>query len=418
MDGQVHRASGFHNYGTFSLWDTYRAAHPLYTLIEPGRVPAMIRCLMAMTEESPHKTVPIWPLAGNETGCMIGYHAADVIAEAYVKGFKGFDPAEAFRQMRAQAMMEGYRGLGYYMKLGYVPSDREPESASKTLEYSYDDWAIAQVAKGLGLKEDYRLFLQRAANYRNLFDPSTGFIRPKTSGGEWAGPFDPKKTGTTTRWRDFTEANSWQYSWAAQHDPKGFMNLLGGRQKFISKLDQLFLQSTEVEGEVPVDMTGLIGMYAHGNEPSHHIAYLYDYAGAPWKTAERVREILRGMYHTGPEGLPGNEDCGQMSAWYVLSALGFYPVDPASGNYVIGSPMFRRARLETGGGSVLTIQAEDVSEANKFVQSVTLNGKSSTRSWFSHGQIAPGGTLVFKMGGTPGKRFGTAESDLPPSMTP
>ncbi len=418
MDGRVHRASGFHNYGTFSLWDTYRAAHPLYTLIEPERVPGMIRCLIAMTEESPRKTVPIWPLAGNETGCMIGYHAVDVIAEAYVKGFQGFDAEKAFRLMRAQAMMDDYRGLGLYKKLGYIPSDLEAESASKTLEYSYDDWAIALVARGLGLKADYGLFLRRAANYRNLFDPGTGFIRPKTSSGQWAAPFDPKKTSTTNRWRDFTEANSWQYSWAAQHDPKGFMNLLGGREKFIDKLDQLFLQSTEVDGEVPVDMTGLIGMYAHGNEPSHHIAYLYNYAGVPWKTAGRVRDIVRKMYLTGPEGLPGNEDCGQMSAWYLLSTLGFYPVDPAGGNYVIGSPLFTRAVLKLGNGRVLTIQAENVSESNKFVQSMTLNGKPLTRSWLSHKEISPGGNLVLKMGSSPGKDFGTAEGDVPPSMTP
>ncbi len=418
LDGRVHPASGFHNYGTFSLWDTYRAAHPLYTLIERERVPGMIRCLMAMTEESPQKTVPIWPLAGNETGCMIGYHAVDVIAEAYVKGFRGFDAEKAFGLMRAQAMMDDYRGLGYYKKLGYVPSDMEAESASKTLEYSYDDWSIAQVARGLGKTEDYGLFLRRAANYRNLFDPGTGFIRPKTSNGEWAAPFDPKKTSTTNRWRDFTEANSWQYSWAAQHDPKGLIMLLGGREKFIAKLDQLFLQSTEVEGEVPVDMTGLIGMYAHGNEPSHHIAYLYNYAGAPWKTAERVREIIRKMYLTGPEGLPGNEDCGQMSAWYLLSALGFYPVDPASGNYVIGSPTFRGATLDLGGGRKLRILAQNVSETNKFVQSASLNGKPLARSWFSHKEISSGATLVLKMGSAPGKDFGVAEADVPPSMTP
>jgi len=417
MDGQVHRAVGFHNYGTFSLWDTYRAIHPLYTLIQPERVPGMVQCLIAMTDESPQKTVPIWPLAGNETGCMIGYHAVDVIAEAWLKGFKGFDIERAFRLMRAQAMMDEYRGLGLYKKLGYVPCDREAESASKTLEYSYDDWAIAQVAKALGKTGDYKLFVGRAANYRNLFDRSTSFIRPKTAGGDWAAPFDPKKTGTSNRWRDFTEANSWQYSWAAQHDPKGFMNLLGGRAKFMEKLDQLFEQSTEVEGEVPVDMTGLIGMYAHGNEPSHHIAYLYNYAGAPWKTAERVRGIIRSMYKTGPEGLPGNEDCGQMSAWYLLSALGFYPVDPVSGNYVIGSPMFSRATIDLGNGRLLSIEAHNVSPENLYIQSATLNGRPLTKSWMSHQEVAPGGKLLFEMGRRPNKRWAESESEVPPSMT-
>ncbi len=418
MDGQVHHASGFHNYGTFSLWDTYRATHPLYTLIQPERVPGMMQCLIAMTEESPQKIVPIWPLAGNETGCMIGYHAVDVISEAWMKGFRGFDIEKAFRLMRAQAMMDGYRGLGSYKKHGYVPCDKEAESASKTIEYSYDDWTIAQVAKSLGKADDDNLFLERAANYRNLFDRSVGFIRPRTAAGEWAAPFDPKKTGTSSRWRDFTEANSWQYSWAAQHDPKGVLNLLGGRARFIDKLDQLFSQSPEVEGEVPVDMTGLIGMYAHGNEPSHHIAYLYSYAGAPWKTAERVREIIRGMYKTGPEGLPGNEDCGQMSAWYLLSALGFYPVDPASGNYVIGSPLFSRATLDLGGSRSLTIEARNVSPENLYVQSATLNGRPLTKSWFSHQEIARGGRLVLEMGRQPNKHWGEAEADVPPSMTP
>jgi predicted alpha-1,2-mannosidase len=417
MDGQVHRAVGFHNYGTFSLWDTYRAIHPLYTLIQLERVPGMMQCLIAMTDESPQKIVPIWPLAGNETGCMIGYHAVDVIAEAWVKGFKGFDIEKAFRLIRAQAMMDDYRGLGLYKKLGYVPSDREAESASKTLEYSYDDWAIGQVAKALGKADDYKLFMERAANYRNLFDRSTGFIRPKMASGDWAVPFDPKKTGTSNRWRDFTEANSWQYSWAVQHDPKGFMNLLGGRTKFIEKLDQLFEQTTEVEGEVPVDMTGLIGMYAHGNEPSHHIAYLYNYAGAPWKTAERVRDIIRRMYKTGPEGLPGNEDCGQMSAWYLLSALGFYPVDPVSGNYVIGSPMFSRATIDLGNGRLLSIEAHNVSPENLYIQSATLNGRPLTKSWISHQEVAAGGKLSFEMGRRPNKRWAESESEVPPSLT-
>jgi predicted alpha-1,2-mannosidase len=417
MDGKVHRAAGFHNYGTFSLWDTYRAIHPLYTLIQPERVPGMIQCLIAMTDESPQKTVPIWPLAGNETGCMIGYHAVGVVAEAWLKGFKGLDIEKAYRLMRTQAMMDGYRGLGPYKKLGYVPSDSEAESASKTLEYSYDDWALAQLSKALGKTEDAGLFMSRAANYRNLFDPSVGFIRPKDTNGKWAAPFDPKKTGTSDRWRDFTEANSWQYSWAAQHDPRGFMNLLGGKAKFIEKLDQLFEQSTTVEGEVPVDMTGLIGMYAHGNEPSHHIAYLYNYAGAPWKTASRVREIVRTMYKTGPEGLPGNEDCGQMSAWYLFSVLGFYPVDPVSGNYVIGSPLFPRATIDLGNGKVLSIEAHNVSPTNLYIRSASQNGRLLEKSWISHKEIAAGGKLSFEMDRSPNKSWAASESQVPPSMT-
>jgi predicted alpha-1,2-mannosidase len=416
MDGRIHQSSGFHNYSTFSLWDTYRAAHPLYNLNQKERVSDMIKCLIAMTEESPQKIVPIWPLAGNETGCMIGYHAVDVIAEAFLKGITGFDSERAYRLMKNQALMQDYRGLGDYQKLGYVPSDKEAESASKTVEYSYDDWAIAQMARKLGKDDDYQHFLKRAGSYKNLFDPATGFIRPRREDGRWASPFDPKKTGTSDPWRDFTEANAWQYSWP-QQDPVGYMGLLGGKKVFVQKLDALFSQSAAVEGEVPADMTGLIGMYAHGNEPSHHIAYLYNYAGVPFKTQERVREILAKMYGNTPDGLSGNEDCGQMSAWYVFSALGFYPVDPVSGNYVMGSPLFPQATIELGNGKLLVIKAPSTSAANKYVQSVTLNDKPYSKTWFNHRDIVNGGVFVFQMGNHPNPRYGIGPDDIPPSMS-
>jgi len=360
--------------------------------------------------------VPIWPLAGNETWCMIGYHAVSVMAEAYLKGITGFDPAQAFRIMKNQAMMNNYRGLGSYQKLGYVPCDEEAESASKTVEYSYDDWAIAEMARALGYSDDHRLFLKRAGYYKNLFDPATGFIRPRRADGEWAGPFDPKKTGTSDRWRDFTEANSWQYSWP-QHDPGGYMKLLGGKEQFVQRLDDLFGESTEVPGEVPADMTGLIGMYAHGNEPSHHIAYLYNYAGVPYKTQERVRDILARMYGNTPDGLSGNEDCGQMSAWYIFSAMGFYPVDPAGGHYVIGSPLIPQSTIELGNGKQLTIRAAKASPINKYIQSATFNGKPYARTWFRHRDVADGGILEFEMGSRPNPSYGSSVDDIPPSMS-
>ena len=346
MDLKVHQLpKGQHNYSTFSLWDTYRALHPLYTVMHPERVPELVNCLVRMGEESP-AGAPVWPLQGRETGCMTGYHSAPVIAEAAMKGFKGLELERAYAVLRKRAMEDDYRGLGYYRKLGYIPSDKEEESATKTLEYSYDDFAVAQVARILGKTDDYKLLLKRSENYRNLWDASTGFIRPKLESGEWAAPFNPKTTGVSKRWRDYTEANAWQATWQAQQDPAGYIRLLGGKGGFLDKLDTLFEQKAETEGEVVVDMTGLVGHVRPRQRASHHVAYLYSYAGAPYKTQQRVRHLLDNLYADQPDGLAGNEDCGQMSAWYVISALGFYAVDPVSGNYVLGTPLFDRR----GGG--------------------------------------------------------------------
>jgi predicted alpha-1,2-mannosidase len=416
MDLEIHKLpAGRHNYSTFSLWDTYRALHPLYTLMQTERVPDLVNCIVRMAAESP-AGMPVWPLQGRETGCMTGYHSAPVIAEALTKGFQGIDAAAVYPLLKKRAMEDDYRGLGYYRKLGYIPSDKEEESATKTLEYSYDDWAVAQVAKALGKTEDYQFFLARSRNYRNLWDKETGFIRPRLENGTWAAPFDPKQTGTTKKWRDFTEANSWQASWQAQHDPLGYIELLGGREALVAKLDLLFNQSSEIQGEVPVDMTGLVGMYAHGNEPSHHVAYLYAYAGAPYKTAERVRQILEDLYHDAPDGLAGNEDCGQMSAWYAISALGFYAVDPAGGNYVFGTPLFDKAVVDLGGGHKLTIEAKRKAATDKYIQSVKLNGQPYTKAWFPHSAIAKGGSIVFTMSAQPNKEFGAGASAAPPSL--
>lgn len=418
MDNAVHTMkSGEHNYSTFSLWDTYRALHPLYTLMQQDRLPGLLNCLIRMGEESP-AGVPIWPLQGRETFCMTGYHSAPVIAEAMMKGIKGVDYERAYAKLYQRAMVDDYRGLGYYRKLGYIPSDKEEESATKTLEYSYDAWSVAQIARELGKMGEYEKLLGQAGNYRNLWDKSTGFVRPRLENGEWAGPFDPKTTGVSKKWRDFTEANSWQATWGAQQDPKGYINLLGGRQAFIDKLDALFTQSTETVGEKVADMTGLVGQYAHGNEPSHHIAYLYSYGGAPYKTQERVRYLLDHLYGNTPDdGVSGNEDCGQMSAWYVISALGFYAVDPASGNYVFGTPLFDRATIDMGSGRKLVVEAVRKSADEKYIQSVTLNGKPYEKAWFPHSAIANGGKIVFRMGAEPNKQFASAVEAAPPSMT-
>jgi predicted alpha-1,2-mannosidase len=417
MDLAIHQAPpGQHNYSTFSLWDTYRALHPLYTLMHPQRVPALVNCLIRMAAESPDGA-PVWPLQGRETGCMTGYHSASVIAEACVKEFPGVNCAAAYPLLRKRAMEDDYRGLADYRRLGFIPSDREEESATKTLEYSYDDWAMAQLARLTGHDADYRLLRERASSYRNLWDPSTGFIRPRLASREWASPFDPKLTGVSKNWRDFTEANSWQASWQAQHDPQGYVKLLGSREAMVAKLDALFHQSSEINGEVPVDMTGLVGMYAHGNEPSHHVAYLYDYAGAPYKTQQRVRDLLETMYKDDPDGLAGNEDCGQMSAWYVISALGFYAVDPVSGNYVFGTPLFDRAVIDMGGGHRLVVEAKRKSAKDQYIAAIAFNGKPYDKIWFRHADVAKGGSIVFTMAGQPDMRFGAGVAAAPPSMT-
>jgi len=417
MDGQVHQLpAGLHNYSTFSLWDTYRAVHPVYTLALPDRVPDFVNCLIRMAEESP-AGMPVWPLQGKETGEMTGYHSAAVIAEACVKGFKQINFSKAYPFMKKRAVVDDYRGLGFYRKLGYIPADREPESVSKTLEYVYDDWAVAHVARTVGATEDAKLLLERSRNYRNVFDAKLRFMRPRLENGDWAEPFDPKGMGHSKQWRDFTECNAWQTTFGIQHDPAGYIELFGGRQAFVEKLDTLFNQSSELPPDAPPDIAGLVGQYAHGNEPSHHIAYLYAYAGAPYKTQERVRSLLETMYDNQPDGLAGNEDCGQMSAWFVISALGFYAVDPVSGNYVFGTPLFDRAVVDLGNKKQLVIEARRKSPEDKYIQSIKFNGKLYQKVWFSHADIANGATIVFEMGNQPNKQFGAEESSAPPSLS-
>jgi predicted alpha-1,2-mannosidase len=417
MDGEVHQLpTGAHNYSTFSLWDTYRAAHPMYTLILSDRVPDFVNCLMRMANESPHG-VPVWPLQGKETGCMTGYHSSSVYAEAWVKGLKGIDFTQVYPALRRRAMDDDYRGLGYYRKLGYIPCDKEEESVSKTMEYVYDDWAVAHVAKAVGAVDDYKLLVERSKNYKNLFDSSAAFIRPRLENGQWSEPFTATEMGHSKQWRDYTESDPWETTFSIQHDPAGYIKLFGGDKAFLEKLDNLFTASSQLPPDAPPDIAGMVGQYAHGNEPCHHMAYLYSYAGVPHKTQELVHTLLEMEYDDQPDGLAGNEDCGQMSAWYVISALGFYAVDPVSGNYVFGSPLVDRAEVDLGRDKTLKISVKRMSPSDAYIQSVTLNGKAHHRLWFRHSDIVNGGEIEFVLGPKPSTEFGVGEDAKPPSMS-
>ncbi|ADV82120.1 GH92 family glycosyl hydrolase [Terriglobus saanensis] len=417
MDQKVHNVdAGQHNYSTYSLWDTFRALHPSFTLWQQERVPQLVNCLVRMAEESPGG-MPVWPLQGGETFCMTGYHSASVMAEACVKKFPGIDWNRAYKQMRKRNMDEDYEGLAFYRKLGYIPADKQGESVSKLIEYDYNDWACAHVADAVGRSDDAAIQRERSKNYRHLFDPETQFLRAKMSDGKWAMPFNPKATGHTKEHRDYTESNAWQSTFGVQHDVKGYIDLFGGREAYLKKLDDLFAQEPGVSNENVSDMTGFIGQYVHGNEPSHHILFLYVYAGQPWKTQQRVKEVLDTLYHNDLDGLSGNEDCGQMSAWYVMAALGLYAVDPVSATYVLTAPRFNRASVRVGGGRELVIEAKRTSIDDAFIQSVTLNGKPLDRLWVKHTEIANGAHLVFTLGAAPNKDLGADPAVAPPSLT-
>ncbi len=416
MDAQVHQVPvGQHNYTTFSLWDTFRAAHPAYTLFQPERVPDFVNTLIRMAEQSP-AGMAVWPLQGTETGTMTGYHSASVMAEAIMKGFPGIDPEAAYKVINERAMVENYRGLGDYREMGYIPSDRESESVSKTFEYCYDDWALAHVAKKIGKRDEAAMLRSRSLNYKQYFNAKSTFMEPKLADGSFATPFNPIEMGHSNRWRDYTESNSWQASFAIQHDPAGLIALYGGQKPFVAKLDGLFTAAPDLPPDAPPDIAGMVGQYAHGNEPSHHIAYLYVYAGAPSKTQARVRSLMDTMYRAQPDGMEGNEDVGQMSAWFLLSALGFYPVDPVSGNYILGSPLVEKATVQLGGGKTLTIDVKRTNPKDCYVQAFTLNGKPQQRAWFNHAEIAQGGSIVLEMGPEASQGFGTSPADLPPSL--
>ena len=405
-DLKIHTARGFDYYTVFSLWDTFRGEHPLFTITQQKRTIDFIKTMIAQYEQGGR--LPVWELSGNETECMIGYHSIPVIVDAYMKGLNGFDTEKAYEAMKHSADLDFF-GLKSYKKSGYIPAEDESESVSKTLEYAYDDWCIAQMAKSLGKDDDYKRFIKRAQSYKNIFDPEAGFMRAKMN-GRWFTPFDPREVNF-----NFTEANSWQYSFFAPQDIDGLIKIMGGKDAFEKKLDSLFTTSSETTGREQSDITGLIGQYAHGNEPSHHMAYLYDYIGKPWKTQQQVRQIMDEFYTNNPDGLCGNEDCGQMSAWYILSSIGFYPVTPGSNIYAIGTPLFPEIQINMENGNTFVIKAEDVSDKNIFIQSATLNGKPFNKSYLTHNQIITGGEIVFKMGEKPNKSWGTGDGNIPVS---
>ena len=392
MDLEIHETKDFDYYTVFSLWDTYRAAHPLYTIIEQDRTNDFINTFLAKYEEG--GIMPIWDLAGCYTGCMIGYHAVPVIADAYLKGLRDYDVDKAFTAMKHSANQDKL-GLESYKSLGYIPVEFESESVSKTLEYAYDDWTIAQMAKDLGKDDDYKTFSERAQNYKNIFDPESQFMRGRFR-NTWFAPFDPYEVNF-----NYTEANSWQYSFYVPQDISGFMDLLGGKDKLEENLDELFTAEVETSGRNQADITGLIGQYAHGNEPSHHMAYLYNFVNKPHKTQERVHQILTELYQNAPDGISGNEDCGQMSAWYILSSMGFYSVTPASNQYIIGTPLFPKATINLENDKQFTIVAHGISDSNKYIESATLNGKPLNRTFIYHNEVIDGGTLEFQMTDNP-----------------
>jgi predicted alpha-1,2-mannosidase len=405
FDQNIHKAKGFTEYSVFSLWDTYRATHPLFALIQSRRDADMINSLLVHYDQSVDHLLPMWELQGNETWCMIGYHAVPVIVDGYLKGVKGFDVKHAYEAIKTTAMNPDYDGLAAYRKLGWVPCDKEDENVSKTLEYAFDDYCIAQMARALGKKNDYDNFMKRAASYKNLYDPTTGWMRPKDSQGNWRTPFNPHAFGGDTN-SDFTEGTSSQYSWYVPQDVPGLIALMGGKEKFIEKLDSLFTSGEATKELSPNDQRGCIGEYWHGNEPSHHVIYLYCYAGQPWKAAQRLHQIVATQYGSQPGSLCGNDDCGQMSAWYMFTCMGFYPVCPAGDYYVIGAPQIKKAVMHLSNGKNFTMTAENISDKNIYVQSVKLNGRNWDSPFLPYEELKNGGTIAFTMGTQP-SRWGT-----------
>jgi predicted alpha-1,2-mannosidase len=405
-DFKIHRADGFTYYTVFSLWDTFRALHPLLTLIDKTRTRDFIQTFLRQYEQGGR--LPVWELAANETDTMIGYHAVPVIADAVAKGIDGFDLERAYRAM-VHSADEDRAGLGAYKRAGFIDASEEGESVSRTLEYAYDDWTIAQVARRLGRQDDYQRFLRRSKSWKHLLDPATGFMRARVE-GFWASPFDAAEVNS-----HYTEANAWQYSFFVPHDLAALIRMLGGPEQFVKRLDALFSASSKTTGREQADITGLIGQYAHGNEPSHHMAYLYSYAGQPWKTQAMVRRILDQQYSAVPDGLSGNEDCGQMSAWYVFSALGFYPVTPGSSQYVIGAPLFDSATIRLESGAVFTVRSRNASPANMYIQQARLNGGAYDLAYLEHLAISGGGEVVFDMGPEPNVRWASGRGAQPSS---
>jgi predicted alpha-1,2-mannosidase len=405
LDQNIHQADGFTNYTTFSLWDTYRALHPLFNLIQPARNVDMIKSMLAHYDQSVHPMLPVWSHYANENWCMIGYHAVSVIADAVVKGNDGFDTGHALEACVNTASYDLYDGLSFYKKMGYVPEDKNSSSVSKTLEYAYDDWTIAQLARKIGNADVDQIFTRRSANFLNVYDPGIGFMRPKLNDGSWKVPFDPLNTSG----QGFIEGNAWNYSLFVPHQITQMISLMGGNEKFSRHLDSLFtmhLSDENFKETEDITRDGIIGCYVHGNEPGHHIPYLYNWTGQPWKTQEKVRMIMKAMYAPEPDGLCGNDDCGQMSAWYVFSALGFYPVCPGADWYAIGSPLVKSAFISLENGNKLKIEVENQSEENVYIQNVIINGKPYSGNYLNHELLVSGSEIVFVMGSRPNKSWG------------
>ena len=394
-DGQVHQAEGWTNYSTFSLWDTYRASHPLFTYLQPERVSDMIQCFLHFYEQN--GALPLWNLYGWETDMMIGYHAVPVIVDAYLKGIGDFDPVKALEACVTTANRDDYRSIGFYKEKGYVASDHENWSMSKTMEYAYDDYCIARMAEAMGEKEIADEFYRRSQNYRNVFNPETSFMQPRDSKGNFIPNYDPE-----AYIEDICESNGWQYYWSVAHDIDGLIELTGGEARFAERLDSMFTYETADKSKLPIFSTGMIGQYAHGNEPGHHVIYLYNRVKQPWKTQQYAAQVMHTLYKNTPDGICGNEDCGQMSSWYVFSAMGFYPVDPISGQYEIGSPIFPEVKMYLANGKTFVVRAENVSDENIYIQSVTVNGQPYNKSYITHEMIMQGDTIHFVMGNKPG----------------
>ncbi|GAA4327030.1 GH92 family glycosyl hydrolase [Mucilaginibacter gynuensis] len=405
-DKKVHKNVGFDNVTTFSLWDTYRANNPLFTIIQPKHVNDMVNTMLAIYQQQ--GTLPVWHLMANETNTMPGNSALPVVADALLKGYKGFDTKLAYEALKATAMDDS-RGLKFVKSLGYIPADSVAESVSKGLEYAIDDWCVAQVAKKMGKQDDYAYFSKRAGYYKNYYDPKSGFMRGRVSEDQWRTPYSPFIS--IHEHGDFSEGNGWEYTFLVPHDVEGMINLLGGRDKFNKKLDSLFTAEGDMGASKSPDVSGLIGQYAHGNEPGHSMAYLYDYSGQPWKTAEKVRFILDDFYTDKADGIIGNEDVGQMSAWYVLSALGFFPVNPANGLYVFGSPTVQEAKLALGNNKTFHIIVKNNGPKNKYINAMKLNGVDYTKTYFKHSDIMNGGVLEITMGSKPGTVWGVGNAN-------
>jgi len=395
-DKKIHKADGWTNYSSFSLWDTYRAAHPLYTIVDPEADGDMVNSFLAFYDQ--HGRLPVWNFWGGETDMMLGYHSVPVIVDAYLKGIGGFDAEKALDACITTANDDEYRGIGLYKSLGYVPYNvvdpynSENWSLSRTLEYAFDDYCIAVMADKMGKKELANEFYKRSQNYKNTYNPATGFFQPRDDKGNWQPDFKPEEYTP-----HISESNAWHYFWSVQHDIPGLISLTGGKEAFSAKLDSMFTVGPKENEELPLFSTGMIGQYAHGNEPSHHVIYLYNKVGQPWKTAKYAHEVLTKLYKNTPDGLCGNEDMGQMSAWYVLSAMGFYPVNPVSGQYEIGSPLFNQVKISLPEGKAFTLTAKNLSDENIYVKSVTIDGKPWNKSYITHQQIIDGANVELEM---------------------